>query len=130
MRLPDQLRADMLDVIKVDLESLPSMKIKFYNDSSILLAEIEFSEIDLEIAEQTYLRPKRLITSTDSDLIGTVSASGVVSNFIIPMNSYGDITGSVGAIGSQSDIKFNNLSWAINAIIRIPDLKIIIEQGT
>jgi len=131
MRLSNNLRGAMLDVIKDDLtDALSPKKIEFYDASSVLLAEIDFADVELETAEQTYLRIKRLASSIDSDLIGTVDASGEVSNFAIPMKTYADITGSVGAIGSQTDIQFNNLSWVINAIIRISDLKIILEQGS
>jgi len=128
MKVPDNLRSDMLGVIKTDVLA-GVKKIQFYNDAALLLAEMGYSEIDSIAASQTYLRFKRITGATTSDLITTVAATGIVSNFKIPTNTYGNITGSVGSIGTQTDIQFTAVSWVANSIIRISDLIMILEQG-
>jgi len=129
MKIPDSLRAAMLNVIKNDILA-GTKKIQFYDDSAVKLAEFDFLAIDTFTAEQTYLLIKRLTTSTNSDLISAVDTSGTVTNFIIPTNAYGNITGTVGAIGTSTDIQFTSTTWVADAVIRISNIKMILEQGS
>jgi hypothetical protein len=116
------------------LDATASKLIKFYDNTDALLCTIEY--IDL-ITDNSGERRVIKFKSPDGtySLRGTATAPGRVSYFTIDGKPDGKpyldimIRGSVGGVGSSSDIKFNRLDWSSNTTITLTNLSLIILQG-
>jgi hypothetical protein len=134
MKFAKLLRQEMLGDVARPAIMAGDKKIKFYEGND-LLCEVQFSDL---VIKTEGVGDSAVYVFTGSDgldlLIGAVSAGGTVSRFKIQaeVGSVLDndaISGSVGAITSGADIKFNNVSWQPGMTITLRSVSLILGQG-
>jgi len=132
MQVIIELRQDMLDIIKTSIENggVDHM-IKFKDESDVLLAEIEFQDLE------DYGSARYVFRALDDSysLRAAVVADGRVAKFTIqgwvdaaPEDN--TLVGTVGRLASTADIRFNKLDWSEGASITINTLLIYVKQGS
>ena len=130
MQVNDQLRLDMLNVAKASIEDgTADHKIIFKDAGDIPLAELEFKDLVSFGADYKFRAPD------DTYALRTaVIADGRAVSFAIEGKINGGVdvalSGSVGSLISNADIRFNKQDWATGASITLNNLIIFIKQGT
>jgi len=125
------VRQEQLDVIKTAIEA-GSMVIVF-KEGATVLAEMQFKEL-IDIAGDAKYVFKAFDDTTS--LKATVIQSGRVEEFSIDGEEppgggpvVGILTGSVGALNSNSDIRFNRRDWSETGVVTLNNLTLILLQG-
>jgi len=132
MQVIVEVRREMLEIIKDSLEHASSPKIIVFKDSSdIVLAQMPFLQLDAFGTDAQY-QFKALDGGTS--LKASVITSGRVSEFTIdgelPSGGQAEVlSGSVGGLNSDSDIRFNRRDWSESGVITLNNLILILRQG-
>lgn len=133
MQVYVDVRKEMLEIIKVSIEHVSSpKKIIFKDDSSIILAEMLFDELEISGVDAQY---KFKALDGSFSLKASVITSGRVSEFTIEGENPATpgqvvvLNGSVGGLYSNSDIRFNRRDWSESGVITLNHLTLILRQG-
>jgi len=132
MKASLNLRKKMLDEVSVSLETPVNKYIEFQDIDSVVLCRLLYETVE----ESSGLGEEAAYVFKSSDgtevLRGIVDiAGGEVAKFIITGDVGDTISGSVGSMSSNSDIKFNMINWTLNMTsITIASLKLILPQGS
>ena len=131
MRTHVQLRNSMMEIIKISLEDPGANQlIVFKDDSDVVLCEVPFKELAALASDAKY----EFIALDDTNVLkSVVIAAGTVSKFSIE----GDlgfavedaITGTVGTLSSQADLKFNKVIWSLGSTVTLSAVRMYIKEG-
>lgn len=130
MQVDDQLRIDMLDVVKNSIEDgSADHKIIFKNEAGDPLAEVVFQHLDVAGVAQY----KFIALDNTAILRAVVIEDGRVVQFSIsgmaPTFKALALLGNVGTLATTADIRFNKLDWSEGASITINELVLYVKQG-
>lgn len=132
MQVHDDVRLDMLEVIKTSIEDGSADHKIVFKEGATILAEIVFSVLVQVPGEIKY----KFIAPDGSDTLrAVVIADGRVSDFtiegLVDGPGYASVlSGTIGSFVSQVDIFFNKQDWSEGASITLTNLTLILKQGT
>jgi len=127
------VRQSMLDLLAgYLLEGTADHKIHFVNSDDEDLCTIDFDDITYNLGPAEAVQYIFKINGSSS-LKGNVSDPGDAISFWIEGKDSGTkrrmVWGSVGNLTTNSDIKFNSVSWISGTFLTINNLALVISQG-
>ena len=110
--------------------------IEFFNTLDIGICELSFDDMDIitTASDNATLRFKCIDGSYV--LKGTSTGTGTVSSFKIKGTDSIEgpdeyiITGTVGSLASNADLKYNITSWKVGTYVTITNFSIVLPNGT
>ena len=108
------------------------LKIRFMDNGSTVLCDVVFKDLILNPTPGQDAEYHFQALDDSFILQGEITVSGTVSKFEILGDSGGGpqiiTNGSVG-IGTENDIRFNQVGWSESSFITITELSIVLKQG-
>ena len=132
MQIDTTTRSAMIDVLKTKLLA-STMLIKFYTnlDAVTPICAVPFGGFT-SIAIGDKIGYTFVDSYGNNVFRGAVTASGTVAYFVIHTTDVTPVEiihGTVGALSTTKDIRFNSINWNTSSNITITDLSIIMLQG-